>query len=273
MLTQFEARTVQGTLLSFPLEDVSSGFEIKDIAGLDPVKANIVSSKFAQMNGEQYNSSSLGTRNIVIKVKLRADYVSATTKDLRNTIYSFFMPESLVELHFYDSDGTIVNISGRVESCDAPLFTDKPVATISIICFDPEFIGADSIVVNGNTQELTTETLVTYPGTAETGIVFTINVNRNLPSFTIYNRQPGNITQTLQFTSDLISGDVLKISTIPNDKWVTLTRSGNDSSLLYGIPAQTDWISFIQGDNYVRVGATGAGVPYSISYYLRYGGL
>ncbi len=60
MLIKVEARTSSGALLILPLDDVSSGYVVEEIEGLDPVKATLVSSSFAQADGEQYH-----TRNVI----------------------------------------------------------------------------------------------------------------------------------------------------------------------------------------------------------------
>jgi hypothetical protein len=57
MLTGVEVRTIQDNLLALSLDDPSSGFIIEEIEGLDPVKASVVSSSFATMDGEQYQFS------------------------------------------------------------------------------------------------------------------------------------------------------------------------------------------------------------------------
>ena len=43
MITMIQAINAQGELLSLPLDDISNGFSVEDIDGLDPVKATIVS--------------------------------------------------------------------------------------------------------------------------------------------------------------------------------------------------------------------------------------
>ena len=49
MLTNVQVFTDQGALLTLSLEDVSEGFVIQSIDGLDPVNATVVSSNFALM--------------------------------------------------------------------------------------------------------------------------------------------------------------------------------------------------------------------------------
>lgn len=273
MITMMEVRTPQGTLLSLPLADTSSGIIVQEINGLDPVKATLVSSSFAMMDGAQYQTSRRDLRNITMTLGLSPDYVVNSVRDLRSRLMQFFMPKSQVSLRFYMDDGLIVDILGRVESFETPLFTQEPKVDISILCFDPDFMGTAPVDLTGSTVSTSVETHVVYEGTVETGFVFTLNVDRTLTEFTIYNRPPDNSIRSLDFQASLIAGDVLTISTIPGAKSVMLNRSGADSSLLYGMSPQSNWIEFFPGDNYLQVYAVGAAIPYGIEYTARYGGL
>lgn len=273
MLTTVEVRTRQGTLMVLPMEDISSGLIVADIQGLDPVKAVIVSSSFAQLDGAQYQSSKREPRNILMKIELEPDFVTTSARDLRADIYAFFMPKREVNLRFYDSDGQIVDIWGRVEYCQSPIFAKESQVDISILCMDPDFIDQDSIVVPGNTVSDATEFLVNYTGSVEVGIEFVLNVNRVLTEFAIYHRPPNENVRTLEFIAPLQNLDVLTISTVPGAKEVTLTRGGVESPMLYGVTPQSNWIELVPGDNYLSVYASGAAVPFNITYVPRYGGL
>lgn len=171
-------------------------------------------------------------------------------------------------------NGLIVDIDGRVESCEAPLFTQKPKATISILCFEPDFVELSSTIVNGNTVSTTTEFDIAYPLTAiSAGFVFQLIVDRSLSAFTIYQRPLDNVVRSFDFSSALVAGDVLTISSVVGDKYVTLNHEGTLSSLMYGKSPQSQWMSLQRGINHFRVYATGAAVPFTIAYRPRYGGL
>lgn len=273
MLTKVEIRNNQGSLLTFTLEDDSSGFVVQDIDGLGPVKATIISSSFAQQDGVEIHSASREARNILMKIGIEPDYSTSSVRQLRSVLYSFFMTNANVSMRFFMSDGLTVNTLGRVETCEPSLFSQEPAVNISIICGDPDFLGLDPVVVTGNTTSTTTETLLTYAGTTETGVVLVLNVNRTLSEFTFYHRLPSGILRSIDIAASFVSGDVVTLSTITRDKHVTLTRAGTDSSLLYSKAPQSPWFELENGDNHIRVYATGAAIPYSITYTDRYGGL
>lgn len=273
MLNLVEAQNLQGNTLSLPLDDISGGFSIEDIQGLDPVPANIVSSSFARLDGEQYQSSRREKRNIVLKLGLQPDYTTMTVRQLRSKLYEYFMPEQNTLLSFTDDDLGELNISGMIETMDCPIFVKEPEATISIVCFDPDFYDPDAIDIAGNTVTDTTAMTINYGGNVDTGIVFTLTANRAMGGFTINCQAAGDVVKQMPFLAAINSGDVIEISTIPGNKYATLTRGGVVSSILYGVSPYADWTTLQPGVNTFWVQATGAAVPYNVEYNNKFGGL
>lgn len=273
MLNQIEVRNAAGTLLTFVLDDVADGYVLQDVQGLDPVKATIISSEFANLDGVQYQTSKREARNLLVYLGLEPDYVSTSVRGLRQNLYKWFMPKSPVNIRLFDTEGPTVSIDGRIESCESPLFVKDPQAVISVFCPDSDFVELTSESGSGNTVSDTTEFLITYDGTVETGIEFTLNLNRTESDFIIYHRQPDNQIKTLEFNASLLNLDTLVINTNVGQKSITLTRSGVESSLLYGREPKSDWFELQPGDNYFRWYATGAAIPFTYEYTNRYGGL
>ena len=273
MLSKVEVRNEQGQLLTLPLQDYSQGYVIQEIEGLEPVKATLVSSSFANLDGEQYQSSRREKRNMIIKLDYKPDYVAQTVQNLRQKLYSFFMPKSNANFTFYSDDFPTVTIDGTIEDFNNPLFTDKPEAAITIQCFKPDFFEPTEISFPGNTTAGLTEVPLQYDGTVETGIKFQLQLNRSLSEFTIYHRAPDGIVRNLEFVAPMLSGDVIDISTVSGSKGATLTRGGSIGSILYGISPYSNWINLFPGQNKIRVYAEGAAIPFTIKYTNKYGGL
>lgn len=273
MLTKLEVTTGQGDLLSLPLDDISSGFVVQSIDGMDPVKATLSSTGFAGLDGEQYQSARRETRNIKLQLGLRPDPLVDTVRELRKRLYGFLIPKTQVTLKFYMEDGTSVGIDGVVESFESTIFSQEPVVDISIICYDPDFYDLTSVTITGNSTESNAVTYYTYNGEVETGFVFTLNVNRTLSGVTIYLTDQQGFTRTLDYAGSLVSGDVLVISTVTGDKGATLTHLGTSSSVLYGIDQSSTWLNFKPGTNKLRVYAVGAAIPFTIQFTTKYGGL
>lgn len=273
MLNQVEVYSDLGELLTLPLEDISSGYMITDISGLEPVVANIVSTSFASMDGEVYQASRRGKRNIVISLELDPDYSVTNVRGLRNHLYQFFMPKKEVILRFFTDDMRPVDIQGRVESFDSPLFAQTPQATISLLCFSPDFYEPEDVILPRSTTSSSTEFIVDYEGTTDTGIILELKPNRAMTGFTINSTAPGEATRTFQFDDPLVSGDILTLSTIQGAKGIKLVRGGVESSYLRGMVATSDWTRLYPGSNALRVYAAGAAVPYTLRYTNKYGGL
>jgi hypothetical protein len=276
VLVRVEVRTSQGTLLVLPLDDVSDGLALEEVEGLDPVKATLNSSSFAGEDGEQFHSARRESRNIKLKIGLEPDYIATSVRDLRKRLYAFFMPKTQVSLRFVMSDGLYVDILGRIETFDAPLFVQDPEANISLMCFDSDFIDpVQKQLLNKMSVATNEEILIEYPleGTVETGGIFTIRPNRAVSAFTIYHRPPDGTLRSLDFSIPLVANDVLQISTLTGAKGITLTRGNTISSGLYGMSPQSSWLELQPGDNHIRLYAVGAAFPYDFTYYTRYGGL
>lgn len=282
MLTVVEVRNRQGDLLRLPLDDDSRGLVVESIDGLDPVAATLVSSSFAQIDGAQYHTSRREPRNIKIKLGLDPDYIGTSVRDLRKQLYNFFMPKTSADLTFRSNvalaDGRIVedlvvDITGRVETFEGPLFSKEPVVDISLMCFDPDFHDPNPIVVEGNTTAGSEETVINYAGTVESGLLFSLFPNRNMSAFTIYARTVGGPLRTLDFSDALLAGDELRISTVVGAKYVTRKRANVETPLLYAMSPQANWLELMPGENHIRVYAEGLAVPYNIAYTNKYGGL
>lgn len=273
MLTQVEVRNPAGALLTLVLDDISDGYVLKDVEGLDPVKATIISSTFATLDGVQYQTARREARNLIVKLGLEPDYATGSVRALRSNLYNWFMTKAAVNLTFYDSDGTIVEIDGHVEDFDSELFVKEPSATISIMCEDPDLVELTAVTGSGSTVSSTTEFQITYNGSVETGISFDLLLNRSLSAFTIYHRPADNIVRAFDFVGSLINLDTLLINTNVGSKAITLTRSGVQSSLLYGRQPGSVWFQLQPGVNNFRFYATGAAIPFNYSFTERHGGL
>lgn len=273
MLTRVDVYTANGQTLSLPLQDVSGGYWIKDIEGLDPVKATIVSSQFAQLDGTEYQNARRESRNVVFKIGINSDYIDTTVSALRKQLYNFFMPKMVVLMKFYMDDVHFVDILGKVEDLPTPLFAKDPEANVSVICFDPDFVAPDSVVFNGASTTGTTEQALTYDGTVDSGFIFRLSVTQAITEFLLSNRVPSGDVYQMEFVGPLSIGDVVEISTVPKKKYARLTRAGVQSSVLYGVSPAASWFGLGPGVNNIRLQAAGTAMPFTIEYSPRYGGL
>lgn len=241
-----------------PLADPDSGIFVQDITGLDP------------------GAHTLDGRSLKFMLGLNPDYIVDSVQDIRRRLYKFFMLGASPKLRFHMTDGQVVEISGKVEAFEAPLFVEEPRAVISILCEDErDFVDPTIVELAGVTSVMNNpDQVINYEGNVPTGVVFTLNVDRLLPSFSLIQRFPDNTIQSMDFSDPLSAGDVLTISTVPGAKGVTLLREGTERSVLYGVSPKSKWFELRPGANYYTVFAEGvADVPYTMQYLKRYGGL
>jgi hypothetical protein len=287
LLNAVKVTNAQGSVLDLQLDDPSGGFVVKNIEGLGPVKATLVSTSFANLDGGQYHSARREPRNIVLTLGLAPDYAVESVQDLRDRLYAYFMPKSVATMDFNLFDQFTQNISKqikdlsiecRVESCTPSIFTKDPAMDISVMCYDPDFVDPTLVSLAGSTVTDLTETIVSYDGTVDTGVIFRLDVDRDLTDFTIYHRPPDGSLVTIDFSYPLLAGDVVEISSVRGSKYATLTRAGVESSVLYAISPQSGWLTLQSGENRIRVYATDTAtpyrpIPYTIEYTSKYGGL
>lgn len=274
MLTEVDVTNVRSDTLQLPLLSAAGGYAVREITGLDPVNAALTTSSMAQLDGAQPQNARRDIRNITMKLGLTPNFVDTTVDSLRQNLYNYFMPKSLVGLTFW-KDGVVYAItSGQVEDFQNPMFSADPEVDISIVCYDPDFYAPAPTVTSLTTVATTDTTSFNYAGNSDAGIIFTLNINRTLSGFTVYNQQPDNTLTTFAVSGSFISGDVFTINSVPGQKSVTLTRSGITISALSMVdPTNAGWPVFQRGVNLFRALATGATIPCSVTYTTKYGGL
>jgi hypothetical protein len=145
--------------------------QIRNIEGLEPVKASVNTSLFGSVDGAAYTGSSVPSRNIVLTIHPNPDWHTWKYEDLRKLIYSYFMTKKPVRLVFYNDEDSPVEIFGIVESVDNSIFSKDQEFNVSVICPDPYFTSLDPKVITGQSiRSGGAPRVVTYNGSVETGI-------------------------------------------------------------------------------------------------------
>jgi hypothetical protein len=187
------------------------------------------------------------------------------------------MPEREVNLSFQSDDEPPMYIRAVVETFEAPLFTKEPTATISLICYDPDFYRADSKQVLGYTTSGNEEFEVVYEGDIESGFFIYMDLHRELNDLWIHHYDldgnPETIAFSLPVDAPLRAGDRLMISTIAGSKGATVTRDNVPFSMLYAISPYAKWITLHPGVNQFRVYTDGDPIPFWFAHFDKFGGL
>lgn len=272
MLNKVQVITALGAVLELPLDGFGNEYIVEDIEGLDPNKATMLTSSTVLQDGVEDQGSREEGRDIILKLEYDMNHPSSVSSR-RHKLYQFLMPQSLVTLRFFMEDMPVVDIVGRVENMDAPMFAKEPKATISVFCHKPAFYSKDVYTFSGNTTDTVEAVDLTYNGTSPAPISFDLRPNRTMTGVTLYQNLSNGAGFTLQYVGSLLAGDLLEIETAKGFKGAWLTRAGVRKSVLNGIAPNATWLNLYPGENALRAFVAGAAVPYTIEYRERFGGL
>lgn len=283
MITQMEVFTPR--VISSPLPgsigtEATDPIQIINIDGLGPVIATVNTVRYGYIDGEFYNGSVVGKRNIVIKVRLNPDWSSQTIEGLRAYLYQYFMPKQQINLRFTSTHMAQVEITGRVETMDPNLFSNDPEYQISVVCPQPAFVAVAPTTRTGVVQDVANNALpsLVYEGTVPTGFLLEVNP---APSFVansqirIFNRQ----VDTQQFIVTVPAMDSSRTFQLNSNQGNKRVRNIQDSdqsfvNLLGKTVSGSVWPLFQPGTNSFRVQLNGSnGQPWTLTYKALYGGL
>lgn len=108
-------------------------YKVMKITGLTLPPCNVNTSTAGTQDGEEYNSSHLEKRNLVITLALEGDIEAS-----RQRLYRIFPLHSPVKV-FFKNQNRDVTIDGYVETIDGDLFATREMMQISLICPQPYF--------------------------------------------------------------------------------------------------------------------------------------
>lgn len=289
MLTEVKAYSSWEQAPTLLLEENGSAetdlIQVREITGLDPVKASVNVSPFGSVDGSAYVGSDVVSRNIVLTLRPNPDWDDWTYEALRRLIYSYFMPKRPTRLDFESSEVPPVTISGIVEAVEVNHFSNDPEMQVSVICPDPYFTAIDPLSVYGNAVrpgdpgELAP--IITYEGSVEAGMYVQISQNSGANptklGVVVNNPTTGEIVSSIDLTAPVSPTVYFEMSSVPMRKYVQNVdlTTGVITNLLSkaNIHEGSKWPVMHPGRNEVVV-YTDAGVQdFEIRYYPRYGGL
>lgn len=219
-------RSVGINNLTIPLFDVgTSPYFVTSIDGLEPPKATVNTLQSLSKEGSWFNSSQINNRYITINIGLSHQSLYGWNIDsIRESLYGSITIGSMNNLVF-NSDKRKYIIKGVLESVDADIFTKEPNVSMTFVCTDPFFSDAKLVVEEATTDFHQAKDL----GTAPSGFVLR----------KVFDKEPLSILiSTERDRLKLISsyfkvGDTLLFSSMENDMYVKVIRSGTSLSLIH----------------------------------------
>lgn len=247
--------------------------QIRNITGLDPVKASVSTSPYGSVDGASYTGSSVQSRNIVLTLKPHPNWDTWTYENLRRLIYSYFMPKLFTRLVFYSDDMDPVEIYGFVEDVSVNIFSKEPELQVSIICPDPYFTALNPTILTGVNDVTNT---FDYNGNVESGMIVKVTHVSGTP--TTINIQLGDPKITnFGVLADVTSTKYFELSSIPMRKYVQNINIGTGviDNLLSNVYLQEGalWPTLQPGENEFKVITDNGVQDYQLIFHERFGGL
>lgn len=250
--------------------------QIRNIEGLDPVKASISTSPRAYIDGVTFTGSDIPARNIVLTLHPNPDWRAWTYEKLRRLIYQYFMPKRPIRLVFTTDEVGSVEISGVVESIDANLFSKDPEFLVSVICPDPYFTAIDPIVVTGQTIRIgENTTVISYNGDVESGVIVKVTFTSDNPPTSIGIQLGDPSLGYFNLSASVNEALYFEMSSIPMQKYVQNVNIGTGviDNLLSKVQDGSTWLVLQPGDNEFSVVTDQGNQDWELTFYERFGGL
>jgi len=253
-----------------------SAYKVK-YTGLGAVAANIITSALGMVDGDKYNGSRVGSRNIVLTV-----FINGNVEANRIRLYQFLTPKSYVKL-YYSNGSREVYAEGYVEANEPNEFSSTCSNQISIICPSPYLSAIDTIV-----QEISNIVdMFEFPfaieaagrefsiidgsgyanmhnsGDVSTGAVIRIFAQSAVEGASVYNAVTN---EYFKVAGTINAGETATIDTRSGRKRLTITRTtGETVNALHMRAEGSTWLQLAVGDNYIAYTADAGVSAMSVS--------
>lgn len=238
-----------------------SNYQVIDVEGLAPPKAQLYTNAVANMDGEKFKSSKLDMRNLVLTIKINGD-----VETNRINLYKYFGAGKWCKV-YYKNGSRDVFIEGYVETINCPLFTINQQMQISIVCPTPYFKSVDiiytdiSVVIARFTFPFSIAesgviisqlipnkvTTVMNDGEFETGFKIVMRALADkISTPTIYNVDTG---EYLSVDVVLNKGDVLRVNTNKCSKSIIKIVDGVETNIINYLANGSTWLQLDAGAN------------------------
>lgn len=272
MLTQVVLQTANPMTFNIDAVDPDEIVTLKSISGLSPADVILFMGDFATKGG-YYQDRRPARRNPVFNLKLNPDYVNdIEVSDIREMLYRQFLePQPTtdgVQVLLKDDRKPDRYFIGYTEKFPSDIFTDKPSASISMVCVDAMLYSA--LETTDSNPAGWVSVPVAYEGSADTGIEVTMKVAVAGNEATLENN--GVIMKLVKPTGFAVN-DVIYINTKQGERQITL----NGVDVMALLTGTSRWITLSQASNtlnaYGTVAADGSVLVTDYTYRAEWWGV
>lgn len=235
-------------------------YVVTSVEGILPADAEVSTTSVSTMDGEQFNYTKTGKRNIVITVIPREPIESN-----RIYLYKWITTKRWVRV-YYKTKTRDVYTEGYIEKVSGSLFSNQETLQVSIICPESYFKNTQEIIQNADY----TEPLFEFPFVIEEegieisvydrlqtviinnesddtmGIMIRLSAFGTVLNPRIYNR---DTLENIGLNFEMKEGDVIEIQTQKGKKGIWLSRDGERSNIINSIMAGITWFQLEPGEN------------------------
>lgn len=238
----------------------SKAYTVYQIDGLSPTDAEIKTTPYASFDGEKFNSSRSGKRNLVLYIAINED-----VERKRINLYRYIQTKKYIKVR-YQNGIRDAYVEGYVETVQVAFFDEKETVQVSIICPDSYFKNIAELIVDFTSvieefefpfsiekegvelsilQKEVSKSVVNI-GDAESGMIITFNATGVVQTPKIY-----NVDKSEYFIVDITmqEGDEIVINTNKGEKEVMLYSQGNKKNVINDMVRGSSWLTLKEGDN------------------------
>ena len=268
-------------------------FLLEDCDGIYSVANNVSVSENTMTDGGTYQGSVTSARNIVLTLR---DESNSDHEANRTLIYKLFKPKSKGTFIYFEHKGAESrSIDYYVESIDIDSKLRARRYTISLICVDPFFVGAEDLKVTmagwvsafqfpfeipqeglafGSRVEEKLKTIDNSSAAENIGLTITITAGGNIKNPSIYHVEKNEqiTVGTENNPLNLVNGDSVIITTGTNDKHAYLVHNGEKTEINAYLSEDSEFIQLQHGFNTIGYSAEEGEehMTVEISYRYRY---
>jgi hypothetical protein len=245
------------------------GLAIDSIEGLGPVEADINTTEMV-VDGDLFNSARVGKRNIVLNLVFYAESGDGI-ETARRYSYQLFPIKKLVNFEVI-TDTRKFYTQGYVEKNEPLIFSNMCTTQVSIICPDPKLYDytdqGRTHMVTVDAQDISNDLSYDYPGEVATGCVLEFTINQDIVAppgggalfaISCHNLIDGANQSIMVYspTTGFKTGDILKIGSEVNNKYVTVTTIEDGERVTFNalniISQNPEWVAITPGWNRIEI--------------------
>lgn len=266
-----------------------SPFLLCSCDGIYTVANKVTMSDNTMTDGATYQGSVAQRRNIVLVLRDRGNH--ANNRNVLNQLFKAGDSGTLI----YRDELNERTCSYYVESIDSDGIYDSRLYTVSLLCDDPYFYALDDITVLlaawvkdfefqheftaekeefGYRSSVLSQSIYNENATDYIGMEIVVSCSGEITTPTITHvEQNKHITVgTTAKPLNMVSGDVLTITTGTNNKHVYLTHDGTTTEINEYLTEDSEFIQLIRGENNIGYSAASgeSNMTLAITYRMRY---